>query len=296
MAAFGFMLGLVFGFNAANTVITALGTVGALVGSLAQLLLASGQKAPLQLDPQPPKTPPRPAGERGGSRPWLVLATGLVLVALLGGALALARKPSDCVPGFSDKFNGLLDRRWIWISRQGTAALASSSHGTVHMTAPNSSDLLPNLTNAPRLMQLIGGNFTVETHLIFAPSAAYQGAGLLLWQDSSNYVRLELGFGGFRGIEFTAAIKSTFTRMVGVWSYYGRSLPTQSDDVSLRLQRKGDEIRAWWRDPTDGTAWRYVGQKSIHLDHDLQVGVAVVNVSNLPSAAADYDYFHFACA
>ena len=54
--------------------------------------------------------------------------------------------------------------------------------------------------NAPRILQDIRGDFAVEVRIdgkflpgesTFAGRAAYNGAGVLLWQDDGNYIRLE---------------------------------------------------------------------------------------------------------
>ncbi len=202
---------------------------------------------------------------------------------------------SGCQSGFSDEFDGDRDGRWIWVDYQGTATLGPSGHGTLRMTAPNGSDLLPKSTTAPRLLQSVAGDFTVETHVYAAPSAGYQGAGLLLWQDGNDYVRLELGYGGFRGIELSTATDGAYAHLVDAWTNGSKSIPTWSDDVYLKLRRTGDHVTAWWRDSTTGAGWQYVGDKLIHLDPDVQVGVDVVSVSREPSATAEFDYFHFAC-
>ena len=56
--------------------------------------------------------------------------------------------------------------------------------------------------NAPRLLRPAGGNFDVSVSVggVFHPSgrattkeyAPYHGAGILVWQDDRNYVRLEI--------------------------------------------------------------------------------------------------------
>jgi len=296
LAGFELMLGLVFGFSTANTFLTALATVVAVAGSLTQFFPISGQKSSTVPGVPPPGTAARQAGERHGRQPWLILGAGLFLIALLGGALALrAGKQPECVSGFSDEFGRGPDTRWIWVSPQSTATLIPSTLGTVQMTAPRDSDLLPNNPTAPRLLQSIGGDFTLETRLLFSPSNGYQGAGLLIWQDRDNFARLELGYGGFRGIEFSRSTHGAYSHIVDAWTYGGKSIPTRSDNVLLRLQRTDNHLKAWWRDSTDGAAWQYVGETVIDLDREVQVGIALVNVSSHPNVAARFDYLHLSC-
>jgi hypothetical protein len=49
---------------------------------------------------------------------------------------------------------------------------------------------------APRYVKSITGDFQIETRLKFLPKENYQGAGLLIYQDSFNYLKFERAYGG----------------------------------------------------------------------------------------------------
>src|SRR6266536_2725270 len=98
LSAFALMLGLVLGSGIASTVIAALGTIGALAGLVTQLMPSTGEKPAAHADSKPATTRP-PAGTGLGRRPWLVLVTGLGVVAALGGALVLVRPNGRAASG-----------------------------------------------------------------------------------------------------------------------------------------------------------------------------------------------------
>ena len=87
------MLGAVFGFNAANTALSALAGFGGLVG-LAQQLLPSSTRQHPSVTERLPTAPSSLPHQRQRRLPWLVLTAGTGLILLIGIALAILR-PED---------------------------------------------------------------------------------------------------------------------------------------------------------------------------------------------------------
>ncbi len=96
LAGLMLMLGVVFGFNAANTVLTALGTIGALIGLLVQVMSAGEQGS--NRSERETSTASSPLEEWDGG-PWLVLIAGLTLIVVLGGTLAILRPKHEPARG-----------------------------------------------------------------------------------------------------------------------------------------------------------------------------------------------------
>lgn len=174
---------------------------------------------------------------KNGRRQVMVALTGLViLAAVISGVFAqipsliavfrgLPRpvptassptptSPASCSSGFSDNFTQFsYDKRWQWIP--GGDSTVTTAQGSLSISAPVDQDLYQGNTSAPKLLQPIKGNFTVETLVDFTPSHSYQGAGILLWQDSKNFIRLEHGYGDFGAIIFEQEVNGHHQKIVG---------------------------------------------------------------------------------
>ena len=100
-----------------------------------------------------------------------------------------------------DSFDGdAVETSWEKVQpRDGGFVVAA---GAVELTAKNGSDIYVKELRAPMLLRVPGGDFTIETDVTASPKQYYQGAGLLLWNGSASYVRLERGYGDQGAIIF----------------------------------------------------------------------------------------------
>lgn len=147
--------------------------------------------------------------------------------------------------------------------------------------------------NAPRVLQEVEGDFTamVEVRCDLKPgmnsslktSFAFNGAGLLIWQDDKNFIRLE------RNTWMTP--KGELICFPPLLEYFqeGKYMETNpkpvvepffKDSTHFRVERKGNKLRALLSH--DGRDWSLVREMDIELDRKLQVGIAAVNTSRNP--------------
>jgi transcriptional regulator with XRE-family HTH domain/regulation of enolase protein 1 (concanavalin A-like superfamily) len=194
-----------------------------------------------------------------------------------------------CGGAFSDEFHGKLASGWTPIDFSGSTTYHLTATGVSLSTSANS-DLNPHLNlDAPRLLQPITGNFTIQTGLQFSPNANFQSAGILLWQDQTTFMRFERGFGGKKsGVFIQMWDHGTLTNVSGL----GRH-PTTAGSVELRIQRQGDHFTASWRVP--GQTWQTEGEADLHFEH-LQVGVDLIADYGAPQITVTYNYFNVSCA
>jgi hypothetical protein len=170
--------------------------------------------------------------------------------------------------------------------------------GRVTITIPGTHHNLNPLigpNNAPRVLQEIGGDFTAQVRVsgefdpgersTFADGAPFNGAGLVLWQDDRNFLRLERNAWRVPGNAEPVCYPPLL-------EYYedGRYLDTnppaapasffKGSATYLRLQRRGDSASAAYSH--DGQEWFPVKAIKVGLPAKVQVGTAAVSTSAKP--------------
>jgi beta-xylosidase len=190
---------------------------------------------------------------------------------------------------FNDNFDGTWDSSWYWTDPNDDATYDFTAHtGFLRLTVPANNDLA-GVTNydAPRLWFPHDGNFALETLVEFDPQETYQGAGLLVWQDESSFLRIEFGFGGMGG----GAKNVVFVKQEegGLGLVNGVDLPNTLESIELRLQRDGNQFTAWYRQV--GGSWHEIGSTELILNPTIDVGITQVTQYTTSEISADFDYF-----
>lgn len=146
--------------------------------------------------------------------------------------------------------------------------------------------------SAPRILQSVDGDFVIEVKVTsdFEPgreSAAaeispFNSAGLLVWQDEKNYIRLERN-------RWWARDANDYACYPPLIEYYREGVYQQSDppptwatffkgkSTWLRLAREGEVVTASYSH--DGEKWTQAKRLKTDFAKKLQVGVVVVNTS-----------------
>lgn len=155
-------------------------------------------------------------------------------------------------------------------------------------------------TNAPRVLQELKGDFEVtvkvsvefphESESTVQTRRAFQGAGLVLWQDGGNYVRLEqaqLVVGGqtLKYASFELRRHGQFVKPSSANEH-----PLRDTVTWLKLKRTGSQVSAFVSE--DGTLWRTLGALTIDPAEKLQVGV-VAGHNTSTSITATFEDFAF---
>lgn len=143
------------------------------------------------------------------------------------------------------------------------------------------------LMNAPRVLRNVAGDFEARVTLATMPApagrptvkeyAAYHGAGLLVWQDEANYVRLEIAAEVRRG-KLRSYANFEYRKDGALSGSKGVSLGTGVNQ--LRLERRGDEILA--AVGPEGARWTPLPVLSVRLDDALKIGVTAINTATKP--------------
>ncbi|GCE31356.1 hypothetical protein KDA_68400 [Dictyobacter alpinus] len=213
---------------------------------------------------------------------------GLVTVGLGAGITWEALKyfavsPPDCGTAFSDDFQGNIHPGWTWVDPTNRSIYRITAPGTLSITAPTNADLNAQTNfQAPRLLQPIRGNFTLETlvEVAASPPLSFWEVGLVIWQDQDNFLRVGLNT---RTFDFEQVANGVF-RHNAPDALAGATIRTSQ--AELKILRSNDTFSAYYRLPEK--TWQLINTTNIHLQN-LQVGPLLVNIAESPFTA----YYHY---
>lgn len=217
-----------------------------------------------------------------------------LLVAVCALAVtAYAQEPNSgapAIPGWGTPINPAGDCKFE--AKDGKLVIFVPGTAKAHDLGAEASNM-----TAPRVLQPVSGDFvlTVKIDGEFAPSeestqqgrTGYNGAGLVVFADENNYVRLE------RATLHSGDAAHPYTnfeiRVNGQNERFGTTgdLPTQDGKPTwLRLERKGQEMRGAMSH--DGKEWAHGTPKELKSEAwkktELQAGVAAISTSKQPFA------------
>jgi regulation of enolase protein 1 (concanavalin A-like superfamily) len=137
--------------------------------------------------------------------------------------------------------------------------------------------------NAPLVVRRIRGDFTAGVHVLgrLEPGRLrtthydpYHGAGLIVWQDASNYLRLERAVGFINGRRHPYI---NYELREGGRLAVSHGITTEDRPLFLKLRRQGVEFSAWYSH--DGRRWDQLGRVDATFAERVDVGVVAVSSS-----------------
>ncbi len=141
--------------------------------------------------------------------------------------------------------------------------------------------------NAPRVMREVDGDFVANVRVVgaFKPGpkstnrmgVPYIGAGLLIWSDSDNFIRLERA-SMLRSGKLLPHLE--FVEQEGGYGGAAYVEPFRDGACHLRLERNGSRIIG--AVSADGTTWKAFKPVDTIWPERLKVGMAVITTSSSP--------------
>jgi regulation of enolase protein 1 (concanavalin A-like superfamily) len=137
--------------------------------------------------------------------------------------------------------------------------------------------------NAPRVVRRVRGDFTAGVHVLgrLEPGRSktthydpYHGAGLIVWQDPSNYLRLERAVGFIKGRHHPYI---NYEVREGGRLAVSHGITIEDRSLFLKLRRQGVAFSAWYSH--DGRRWVELGRVDANFSERVEVGVVAVNSS-----------------
>ncbi len=158
--------------------------------------------------------------------------------------------------------------------------------GVLRLRIPSGKDLYGENMTAPRLLKPVKGDFEIETRVKFSPTQDYQGAGILIFRNDNNYLRLERAFGGTgggeSGIRFDKREDETYEPVA-----MPDKFATSAREVELKFRRVGKEFTAFWRE-AGKAEWVEVGKVTSSYPETVQIGL--IGVSTADEITAEFSF------
>ncbi len=199
-----------------------------------------------------------------------------------------ASQDLGCKTVFRDNFNrAQLKPGWTYTDPNADVTLSlQARHGFLRLStlATGDNNLAGTSLNGARLLRpLSSDDYVVETTISTTPTNDYHGGGLVVWVDSTRFLRLERGLGLFGpGVIFAAQDGENF-RLDGGF------LTTYATTLKLRIVRAGDHFLAFMREPN--SKWKLVGSYTLDWSSQQQVGFDLITEFGPPQTTVDYDSF-----
>lgn len=196
----------------------------------------------------------------------LAVTIAAVLVLLVG---VVSGPASAATAAFtSDDFSGAtLSSGWTEVDPVGDGTVALVGSGTtdarVSLSVPAGADHDPwNVNRSLRLMQPAADvDFSAEARWTTVPKLKYQSQGLIVEQDASNWMRIDVHATG-------TALRFFVSRTInGMSTTLMSRTVTPGNEVGIRVSRVGP---AWTLQYSNGTSWAAMGT--------VQHGLAVTSV------------------
>ena len=192
-----------------------------------------------------------------------------------------------------DEFSGSSINSSVWTVRTPVGGSAAVSNGELVLTVPAGSNhdaFVPALDAVQLVQPIANQNFDVAVKIdsTLVGGALYNGQGLLVEGDASNYIRYELAALGNVSLTVLTVSGGSQTSRINLSPFSGYPVPTY-----LRLARAGTTYTAYYS--ADGNTWTTAGSFS---DSVTVTGLAPYawNYNSTPSKApaltAKFDWFH----
>jgi regulation of enolase protein 1 (concanavalin A-like superfamily) len=209
-----------------------------------------------------------------------IAATALVLCTFVG--LAIAQQTGGRT---LEGWGKVVDPDGDCKVESAKGSLSISLSGTHHNLNPAISQ------NAPRVLREVEGDFTAQVRVSgdFEPGqrstlnggVPFNGAGLVIWQDARNFLRLERNAWRVAGVEGAVCYPPLF-------ELYRDGTYQQTDpepklatffekSTYFRMKRRGDIIMSAYSH--DGKDWLPLSDLKVSFPPKVQVGVAAVSTS-----------------
>ena len=214
---------------------------------------------------------------------FAIIAVTAVLILCVTSQIALVAADA----AHEDEFT-LTTLQSGWAFSTGTGANAgtyslTANSGFLRLTPTIGAALAPSSNyNAPRVLQMVTGDFVATTFITGNFAEDGDRAGLLIWNDNNNFIRLEKWSTGNAQIYAVSGGTGTSTKI---------SVNPSSNNLSLKLERTGTTVKGYYS-TNNGALWTEIitTPALTFSSGQVQMGLYAINVGSVVFNA-DFDYF-----
>jgi beta-xylosidase len=185
--------------------------------------------------------------------------------------------------GFTDDFNGpRLDSRWQWVRERPANWSLKDRPGFLSITT-ESGDLWGNHNSNKNMLltDAVGADFTITTRIEFSPTANHQQAGLVIYQNDDNYIRLTNVYSDGNKLQLV------YEKTAG--PIYQEMNTNNSRSMYLRLTKKGVAYTGFYS--FDGKQYNFIFTYNGTLENKLKVGLIAFDDIATNAVTARFDNF-----
>ena len=152
------------------------------------------------------------------------------------------------------------------------------------------SDIYEGDNTAPLFLQSYSGSnsFQIETQVTMSPTEDYQQAGLIIYGNDDNYIRLTYGHLAKPAFELTKEVNGSFA---SIW----KAAPSSAfgNPLYLRIVKRDSTIYGYYS--LTGHDWVLIGQRAGFYHPVTAIGLSAFgnNDATVASIPADFDYFKY---
>jgi glucosylceramidase len=187
----------------------------------------------------------------------------------------------------SDSFNSsTLGSQWSWVRQDNTHWSLTAASGYMRITTQYG-DIWTTYADAKNiLLQNISGDWTISTKVTFSakPSVNWQQAGLIVYQDDNNYLKISRVYNNGNEIQLGKEIGGSYSDQKGTDNISGTT-------IYFKITKSGSNYSAYMS--SDGTTYTQVGTTQSITFSSVKVGLIAINGwATVGEVNADFDYFN----
>nr|HPI03331.1 DUF1349 domain-containing protein [Candidatus Goldiibacteriota bacterium] len=185
---------------------------------------------------------------------------------------------------FTEEFNGVkLHPALVWSDNKKDCSYEIKD-GLLYIQARGDGHdiFMDSNTDAPKMLADITGDFTIETKMNFTAKNNGNGAGIVIWQDNHNFLRID------RVLHFqTRNVINVSGAAGGKW-FYSEEIPYTLELSYLKMQRIGNLFTASCS--VDGNIWFNFTPVEFPVSSSVKAGLFVLNQWNNGNSEASFEY------
>jgi hypothetical protein len=210
---------------------------------------------------------------------------------LLLGLLYFTAQTTQAQQQLTDEFaSSTLNSQWTFIDTDGNSSYSLSANpGSLTLTtnSPPGRDLNLTVVNAPRVMAStsLNNDFTVETKVSATTTKGDEGAGIVVWYNSNQFLKL------VRMSTGTSPVTQQVYFAVNGESFKASTLSSSINPTYLKLVKSSHSYSAYYS--SDGSTWTFVYTLTFSSTGSANIGLYALNINHNDTFTASFDYFRF---